>query len=205
MGTREKVILDTDFMNYMIRANKGEKEYYFNKIVNDLNIDPVVHEFLYEKEMMGNPLVNKLVEEGKIKVMRYQDFLKDKNDDIYYSNLFSDLYKFCNGRELQYGEQNFATYQESNANLGEIHSVILALYTGYTLFFSNDKGSRSMVQTKINTEVYELRVKNIMDIFEELALLEDKTITKKDFNMLTKGDKSRKSHIKEIKEKWIGP
>lgn len=203
MGTREKVILDTDFMNYMIRANKGEKEYYFNKIVNDLNIDPVIHEFLYEKEMMGNPLVNKLVEEGKIKVMKYQDFLKDKNDDIYYSNLFSDLYKFCNGRELQYGEQNFATYQESNANLGEIHSVILALYTGYTLFFSNDKGSKSMVQTKINTEVYDLKVKDIMDIFEELALLEEKTITKKDFNMLTKGDKGRKSHIKEIKEKWI--
>lgn len=46
MNTREKVILDTDFMNYMIRA-KGEVEYYFNKIVNDLKIDPVIHEFLY--------------------------------------------------------------------------------------------------------------------------------------------------------------
>lgn len=201
MNAREKVILDTDFMNYMIRT-KGDLEYYFNKIVTDLNIEPVIHEFLYSKEMMANPLVNKLVEEGKIKVIRYEDFLEDKSD-IYYNNLFSDLYKYCNGREIEYRNANFITYQESGANLGEIHSVILALYTGYTLFFSNDNGAKGMVEAKINTEQYELKVKNVMDIFDEIALLEGKTMTKKDFATLTNGDKGRKERIKIIKEKWI--
>ena len=201
MDEKEKFILDPDFMNYMIRA-KGNVEYYFNKIVNDLNVEPVIHEFLYNKEMMVNPFVNKLVSEGKIKVIRYQDFLEDMND-TYYAGLFSDLYKYCNGRELEYGNKNFVTYQESHANLGEIHSVILALYKGYTLLFSNDNGAKAMVQAKINTEQYQLKVKNIMDVFEELALMKEKTMTKKDFDTLTKGDKGRSDSIKKIKEKWI--
>lgn len=126
---------------------------------------------------------------------------EDINDE-YYSNLFSDLYKYCNGREIEFGDRNFVTYQESEANLGEIHSVILALYTGYTLFFSNDNGSKAMVSAKINTAQYELKVKNVMDVFEELARLEEKTMTKKDFDTLTKGDKGRKDAIRIIKEKW---
>lgn len=203
MCERETVILDTDFMNYMIRANDiKDKTYFFNKIINDLKVDPVIHEFLYEKEMMDNPLVKKLVDEGVIRVIKYEDFLEDLNDS-YYSKLFSDLYKCCNGRELDYGNSDFSTYQESEANLGEIHSVILAMYTGYTLFFSNDNGSKSMVNAKINTEQYQLKVKNVMDIFEELAIMNKKTMTKKDFDSLTKGDKGRKSYIKSIKEKWI--
>ena len=124
MIERQKVIVDTDFMNYMTRGKDG-LEYYFDKIVDDLKLEPVVHEFLYEKEMMGNPLVSKLVREKRLTVIKYQDFLTDL-DDTYYSNLFSDLYKFCNDRPLNFGKANFRTYQESEANLGEIHSVILA-------------------------------------------------------------------------------
>mgnify|MGYP003307534078 CR=1 FL=1 len=201
MDIRKKVIVDTDFMNYMSRGKDGI-DYYFNKIVNDLNLIPVVHEFLYNKEMMGNPLVSKLVKEGKLTVIKYEDFLEDV-DDPYYSNLFADLYRYCNERPLNYGKSNFRTYQEVEANLGEIHSVILALYTGYPLFFSNDNGSKTMARTKINTSQYQLDVKNVMDIFDDIAIMKNKTLTKKDFVNLTKGDDSRKRRIQEIKEKWV--
>ena len=201
MNIRKKVIVDTDFMNYMIRGKDGI-DYYFNKIVNDLNLEPVVHEFLYSKEMMANPLVSKLVKEGKLTVIKYEDFLSDI-DDPYYGGLFADLYKYCNGRSLQYGKSNFRTYQESEANLGEIHSVILALYTGYPLFFSNDNGAKTMAKTKINTSSFQLDVRNIIDVFNEIAAMKNKTMTKKDFVNLTKGDDRRKKKIQEVKEKWI--
>lgn len=201
MIERQKVIVDTDFMNYMIRGKDG-LEYYFDKIIEDLKLDPVVHEFLYDKEMMGNPLVSKFVKENKLTVIKYQDFLTDL-DDTYYSNLFSDLYKFCNNRPLNYGKANFRTYQESEANLGEIHSVLLALYTEYPLFLSNDNGSKTMASTKINTALYQLEVKNIMDIFDELSTMKNTTISKKDFINLTKGDDTRKNNIQRIKEKWV--
>lgn len=201
MIVRQKVIVDTDFMNYMIRG-KGDLEYYFDKIIDDLKVDPVIHEFLYHKEMMGNPLITKLVSDKKITVMKYKDFLNDVNDE-YYSYLFSDLYKFCNDRPLDYGTTNFRTYQEQGANLGEIHSLILALYTEYPLFFSNDKGAKTIAVTKVNTTLYQLEVKNIIDLFDELSTRKNKTITKKDFVNLTKGDITRKSEIQRIKEKWI--
>lgn len=201
MAEKTKVIVDTDFMNYMMRA-KGDKDFYFNKLVEDLNIEPVVHEFLYNKEMMGNPLVAKLVRENKLIVMKYGDFLADLND-IYYSMLFADLYKYCNGRDLEYGKTNFRTYQEAEANLGEIHSVILALYTNYPVFLSNDNGVKAMVQTKINTTKYCLTVKNVMDVLEEIAIREKTALTKRDFVNLTKGDSGRKNKIQEIKNKWV--
>lgn len=201
MIERQKVIVDTDFMNYMTRGKDG-LEYYFDKIVDDLKLEPVVHEFLYEKEMMGNPLVSKLVREKRLTVIKYQDFLTDL-DDTYYSNLFSDLYKFCNDRPLNFGKANFRTYQESEANLGEIHSVILALYTEYPLFLSNDNGSKTMATTKINTELYQLDVKNVIDVFDELSTMKNTAISKKDFINLTKGDDTRKNNIQRIKEKWV--
>lgn len=201
MDTKERVILDTDFMNYLTRA-KGDIDYYFNKIISDLKVEPVVHEFLYNKEMMANPLVRKLVEAKRIVVMKYEDYLDDINDS-YYEKLFCDLYKYCNGRELKLGKNNFRTYQESEANLGEIHSVILALYTGYTLFFSNDNGAKKMVKVKVNTDQYKLNVMNIMDVYMKISNMKEKTTTKKDFEMLTKGDKSRKAIINEIRNKWI--
>ncbi|MCM1182461.1 MAG: hypothetical protein NC337_03700 [Roseburia sp.] len=201
MAEKTKVIADTDFMNYMARA-KGEADFYFNKLVEDLRMEPVVHEFLYNKEMMGNPLVAKLVRENKLIVMKYEDFLTDLNDS-YYSMLFADLYKYCNGRDLKYGNSDFRTYQEAGANLGEIHSVILALYTGYPVFLSNDNGVKAMVQAKINTAKFRLTVKNVMDVFEEIAAREKTVFTKKDFVNLTKGDSGRKNKIQEIKNKWI--
>ena len=201
MIERQKVIVDTDFMNYMTRGKDG-LEYYFDKIVDDLKLEPVVHEFLYEKEMMGNPLVTKLVREKRLTVIKYQDFLTDL-DDTYYSNLFSDLYKFCNDRPLNFGKAKFRTHQESEANLGEIHSVILALYTEYPLFLSNDNGSKTMATTKINTELYQLEVKNVIDVFDELSTMKNTAISKKDFINLTKGDDTRKNNIQRIKEKWV--
>ena len=81
MDQKNKVVVDTDFMNYMTRGKDG-LDYYFNKIVADMNVEPVVHEFLYNKEMMGNPLVRKLVEEHKLTVMKYEDFLDDQMTHI---------------------------------------------------------------------------------------------------------------------------
>lgn len=202
MKTKKKVIVDTDFMNYMVRAKDG-KDDYFEKIVHDLELEPVVHEFLYEKEMMANPLVKKLVAEGKLTVIKYDDFLEEE-DASYYSKLFSDLYNYCNERKITHNRFDYRTYQEAGANLGEIHSVILALFTGYPLFFSNDNGAKTMARTKINTDKYSLQVKNIMDVFAEIAVKPEKSLIKKDFVNLTKGDKTRKKQITDIKNMWCG-
>lgn len=198
MTKRRHVILDTDFMNYLMRAeNSGE--YYFEKIVEDLSIYPVIHEFLYEKEMMANKAVKKLVDDKQIEVLHYSDFLRD--NDAYYASLFKDMYKFCNGTEISCKNFDFKTYQESGANLGEIHSIILALFTGYPLFFSNDNGARSLI-TKVNNKAYTLEVKNIMDVMEDISQLDNKTMTREDFVTLTKGDRGRKDRIKHIKDNW---
>lgn len=41
-----------------------------------------------------------------------------------------------------------------------------------------------------------------MDVFEKIALLNEKTMTKKEFILFTNGDKGRETRIKEIKSMW---
>jgi len=43
---------------------------------------------------------------------------------------------------------------------------------------------------------------NVMDVFEKIALLNEKTMTKKEFILFTNGDKGRETRIKEIKSMW---
>ena len=161
----------------------------------------IVHEFLYNKELMGNAFARHLKEEGLLTVITYEDFV-EAEDESYYTQMFEDMYEFCNGRELNWGHKNYRTYQESRANLGEIHSIILAMFTGHDLFFSNDKGAKLLVDVKVNTGAFSISVKNVMDIFKEVAEMKSKCLTKNDFIILTKGDISRKDQIKEIKDLW---
>lgn len=192
-------------MNYFTTRKSSAKDKYFKKVICELDVEPVVHEFVYKNEMMGNSVARQLMNQGSLLVIHYDEFV-NKSMCTYYNNLFRDLYKFVNGKELIWkGRSPFdaRTYQESGANLGEIHSVILALYTGYDLFLSNDNGAKKLADVKINNKQYKLNVNNIIDVFEIIALKKAKDITRKEFLDLTKGDRSREKSIKHIKEIWI--
>ena len=201
MTVKKKVIVDTDFMRYLNRPTDGSGIEILEKIIDDLDIELVVHEFLYNKEMMGDPLVKKLKEDELLTVIEYDEFV-DESMEILYEKLCEDLYAYLNGRNLDWKGNSYRTYQESEANLGEIHCIILAMFTGYDIIFSNDKGAKTLAKVKVNTSGYKLNVKNIIDVLRELALMEKKTITRGDFVKLTKGDKSRKEDINEIKALW---
>lgn len=202
MQERKKVIVDTDFIKYMDRPHDGSGIMILEKLVNDLEIELIVHEFLYKKELMGTPIAKKLVEQELLTIVSYQDFV-DTASESYYKKTFEDMYNYCNGREIVWKNNSYSTYQESGANLGEIHSIILAMYTGYDVFFSNDNGSKALVKVKVNTGKFSISVKNIMDVFREIAVMKDKSLTKKDFVKLTNGDTTRKTEIDRIKGIWI--
>lgn len=201
MGEK-KAVIDNDFFEYLTNRGRLHEDTYFLRVMEELDYYPVVHQFVYEKEMMGNSIAAQLVESGKMKVIRYKDFLETPLKEQYYNAMFLDLYRNCNMREPKNHYINAMSYQESKANVGEIHSVLLALMNGYDLFLSNDNGSKTLAQVKINTAAYQLKVWNLIDVFTFVAEKESKKISKKDFDLLTKGDKTRAFDIKRIKDMW---
>ena len=60
-----------------------------------------------------------------------------------------------------------------------------------------------MAKVKINTEAYRLNVMNVMGVMREIAQMPNKTMTKKEFDAMTRGDSGRKDEIAGIKQVWV--
>lgn len=204
MDNKKYGIVDNDFFNYLLRG-KCADGVLFEKLIKELHVIPIVHEFVFFHEMIGNAKAREFAENGLLKVAKYEEFLKEPVMRSYYSDLFLDMYLYMNGKSPNGNPEHFnaMTYREGKANLGEIHSILLAAFKGYDLFMSNDNGAKKLAEQKMNTPTYSLRVQNVIEIFRTIALNPDSSITKKEFEKLTKGDKSRKTKIDEIRRIWI--
>lgn len=64
-------------------------------MIDELNVEPIVHTYVYNEEMLDS-LLRKLVSDGLIHVMEYDDFLNSELDEQYYEDLFKDMYYYCN-------------------------------------------------------------------------------------------------------------
>jgi len=159
------VVIDSDFCNMIAPGDNvtREKE-LFSNICKSLGVTPVIHTFVLNEELLTNKAIKELVSEQFIKVFEYTDFLTDEIFISQYTDTFVDFYKFMNGVDI---EKKFETITKHNSqkNMGEIHSLILAQYMNIPIFMSNDGGAKTLAAVKINTQAYKIIVKNVCDIF----------------------------------------
>lgn len=199
--SKDITIIDNDFLSYCMRSHQNidGKELFLN-ICRELNMEPVVHTYVYEQEMFSLKESRELVSEGKMRVIDYPDFLKNEFERTMYERNFEDLYHQMNGEQIVYKNCDVFSYRGGQENLGEIHSILLAMFCRYNVFLSNDGGAKEIAWSNMKSKVH---VYNIIDVFERIAQKENRQyITKADFVALTKGDKGRKKEINRIKELW---
>ena len=136
----------------------------FSNICKSLGVTPVIHTFVLNEELLTNKAIKELVSEQFIKVIEYTDFIIDEVFKRQYTDTFVDFYKFMNGVDI---EKKFETITKHNSqkNMGEIHSLILAQYMNIPIFMSNDGGAKTLAAVKINTQAYQIIVKNVCDVF----------------------------------------
>lgn len=72
-----RVAVDADFFRKM--SDKDVDGKLFLRIMAELNIEPVMHEYVYNYELAGNSVVRKLKENEMITVYQYSDFISDIN------------------------------------------------------------------------------------------------------------------------------
>lgn len=201
-GEQRITIIDNDFLQYLMRNQKKiDGVMLFQKMVKELNIRPIVHPYVYHQEMFSSGQAKLLVDAGHLKVIEYSDFLKDQQEKDHYNQMFCHMYKSMNGEAVLLKHTDALTYREARANLGEIHSLLLAIFCGYDMFLSNDNGSKHIVDYVAPGK--QIDVYNIMDIFKIIAVHRGSLISKEEFLTLTKGDVGRKKQILEIKNNWI--
>lgn len=124
-------MIDADF--FIKSTHNDEKAEIFLKMMEDLNIQPVMHHYVYEVELRKSIAVKQLVEKNQIEVYQTEEFVTDEKE---YREYFLDAYEWFNRFELKEGE-NIYTYHEEDESLGEIRSLYLAKKKEQKLLLNN--------------------------------------------------------------------
>lgn len=198
---RIPALIDNDFLKYLMRNPQLVSGMdLFDKICRCFHLAPMVHPYVFEREMFCLPEAKALVEQGKLKVLTYSNWNTEQKKQ-HYQQQFCDLYRKMNGEDVVFRKCDVFTYKEADANLGEIHSLIMAIECGYHYFYSNDGGVKAIAGNYL-PPLLNISVYNIIDLFRIISQHPEYGITKKEFTDLTKGDNRWKKEISKIKEEW---
>lgn len=161
----KNTVIDTDYFKFLTMDCKCEDVFF--DVMQEIECQPVMHEYVYKHELMEHSFIKKLVENKKIIIYSYDSLMSTPEREYEYTRTFSFAYKDMNGRAFD-ESCDIKFYHHDKENLGEIHSVILAYMMNYDMLMSNDKGARRLVKDKLNTNKKNINVYDVEHTFIEL-------------------------------------
>lgn len=159
MGDQIKAVIDADFF---IKATEYEcGTGLFIRIMQDLNIHPVMHQFVAQVELNGNPYLAALISHQQLTVMRYEDYLLTDIDREDYEDYFREAFDRVNRFSFPEKEDIY-NYAQRGESLGEIRSLYMAVKNKYPYFMSDDGDSKFLAKTFFSRK-YAIDVKSLYD------------------------------------------
>lgn len=143
MDDQIKAVIDADFFRHTTEYDRSTD--FFMHIMSDLSMQPVMHEFVAGTELRLNPYLEELLQNHKITVIHYKDYLLDDLDKEEYKDYFFDAFDRINHYDFPDNEDIYM-YSEKQESLGEIRSFYMAMKKGYRYFMSDDGDSRILAK-----------------------------------------------------------
>ena len=162
------------------------------------------------------PHFNKLVEEGFIRKVEYNEFIEDEYDRELYEQYFGELYEEMREYfEIEQSKkqieklnipngQTIYTYRRAGMSLGDVHIILMAFFMKLPIILSEDgdiEFLRSVAVRKISGDSYKLDIYNVMDLIMMIAEKEDTIFSKKELEKVVLEVKERKM-LSEVKQAW---
>lgn len=194
--TEEKAAIDTDF--FIKITEKSKDGDLFIKLMNELNIRPVMHEYVYYEELSGNPVAESLVGNKYIEIIKYEDFLAEGSNE-WYENAFREAYKYFNFDRFQ---GDVYTDKRKRRSLGEIRTALMAVSMEIKVFMSDDGGAKQYVKERVNSKRHPLEVENIYDVLMIIAKKKDRKISWAEVKGCAKRVIKDQKRYEEIKTQW---
>lgn len=194
---KRKVAIDADFfLKLTEKQNSGE---LFIKIIDEMNVLPVMHQYVYEDELYLNSVAHDLVDQGIMQVVQYKDFLQD-TEKLRYEDNFRNAYQYFNMKAMT---DNVYSYKKKGESLGEIRTALMAVYMGIDLFMSDDGGAKMFVKSRLHSDRHPLAVYSVYDTLLCIAQKADKKLLWKDVKGCAKAVfKNRKILYHNLNEVW---
>lgn len=211
---KTEVIVDTCFFNKL--SNEGKNIELLKKVLTDLDYRPVVHPYIAQNELDMYPYFDSLVKEGFVRIVNYDEFIFDEDDEELYKQYFFELHNDLRERlELSGGKkhlkkmsispkQTIFTYRQANNSLGDIHMILMAFFMQLPVVLSEDADIvelRFLTKRKMSSDSYKLEIFNVMDLLLKIAQKTDTTFTKPELQKAVLEVRERK-RLSEIKQAW---
>lgn len=188
----KKVAVDTDFF---LKLTENDDGTLFIKLMNELNRQAVMHTYVYNEELFNSHIAKKLVEQGVIKVIEYDDFLTD--DRRSYERNFKNLYYLFHAEDFS---GDIYTYSKKKDDLGEIRSALMVQCMNIDLMVSEDTKAKYIIQNRLSSSRHPIKVYNLFDTFCCIAN-SNKSIKWKDIKGLAKKNMKTKKY-EELNQMW---
>lgn len=213
MGKTE-VIVDTCFLQKL--SSEGKAIDNIKKVLAELEYTPVVHPYIYEHELALHSYFVRLVKDGYIRVIEYNEFHKDAMDKQTYEDYYDVLYeemrltleamnspkqveKLC----LQKGQTIYNTHKQGSS-MGDVHMILMASYLQMPILLTEDSDIemlRDIAKRRMRLGQYSLQILNGVQLIEEIAKKQDSSITVKEIELILKAIRER-SVVSSIKAIW---
>ena len=212
MGKTE-VIVDTCFLQKL--SSEGKRIDNIKRVLDELEYIPVVHPYIFQHELSLHSYFKRLVEEGYLRVIQYNEFLKDASDkqsyEAYYETLYEDMrlaLKALGGSKqieklsLHKGQTIYSMHKQGGS-MGDVHMILMASYLRMPILLTEDSDIellRDIAKRRMQLGQYSLQILNAVQLIEKIAQKRDSAITVKEIEAILKGMGERKV-IADIKAK----
>lgn len=161
-----KAVIDADFF-IKLTEYASDKGKLFCQVMNDLGVRPIMHKYVAEVELKGNPCLMQLMEDGDLQVVGYDDYIDRENDEAY-QQYFRWAFEKMNRFDFSEDEDIYM-YHDVNENLGEIRSIYMARQMGCMYFMSDDSGARSFARNAFSSKK-RLKTMSVFEAIKQCAL-----------------------------------
>lgn len=197
MDERIKAVIDADFFRKLTEYEKGTG--LFLRMMDDLGMEPIMHEFVADIELNGNTYLQELLDAGKIQVIHYEDYLREE-DYKEYEEYFYAAYEKINYFDFPKGNDIYQ-YADCGESPGEIRSLYMARKMGYLYFMSDDADARMLVRNFFSNK----RILEVKTLFDAFIMCKEKgtELKWKDINpTVTNAMRKRNEKLMKLKEMY---
>lgn len=160
MNSRTKAVIDADFFRNATEYDQGVT--LFLRMLDGLDMQPVMHEFVAETELRQNKYLGQLIQTGQLAVIRYEDYLQSNAEKEEYKEYFLEAFGRINRYDFP-KDKDIYQYSDGQESLGEIRSIYMAMKKGYRYFMSDDGDSRVLAKNFFSSK-HAVEVASLYDV-----------------------------------------
>lgn len=193
----QKVLVDTCFVDKFKEGIHLSED--FERLMCEVGYEPIIHPYVYEKELDVFDFVKEGIEKGVLKVLPYEAFITDDATKKYYEGLFFQIYEDFRNRLIAVNSPKAKKLIEldesadifqirmSGSSVGDVHIILLAIFMDIPIVLSEDSDLDiifRLTRNRIISEKRDLKVYRVQDVIEVIKEKENKTISGKELKTL---------------------